>query len=223
MPGGRCRVASSTPRPTSLHSSPTTRLLVVKSHDLGPEVSRQLQRRAVGLCVTIRDPRDAVTSLMLYQRFTFEPALEWVARSARFCAERAGDKQALLLRYETGFTDDPASPKAIAAAMDGGVSDGQLAAVFAQSRRHAVEALIGGLETLPTAQRHAPSGDIFDPQTQWHAHHAGRTGEIGRWRHMLRARQVRAVEAELATFMTQFGYLTPPLFALGGASASIVS
>ncbi len=189
---------------------------VVKSHDLAPEIAADLRRRVVGLCVTIRDPRDAVTSLMLYQRFQFEPALDWVARSARFCAECAGDDAALLLRYESGFTEDPATLDAIADRLAGVLPAAQRARIFEGSRRRAVEAVITGLETLPTAQRHPPSGDIFDPQTQWHAHHAGRTGEIGRWRHMLRARQVRAVEAELSDFMTRFGYLTPPLFALGG-------
>jgi hypothetical protein len=189
---------------------------VVKSHDLDEPVAGELRRRAVGRCVTIRDPRDAVTSLMLYQRFGFEPALEWVVRSARFCAGEA-DGEALLLRYETGFTDDTATLDRIAAAMGGGLAEARRTDIFAASRRGAVEAVIGGLESLPSAQLHPPSGDIFDPETQWHAHHAGRSGEIGRWRRMLRARQIRAVEAELAGFMTRFGYLAPPLFASGGS------
>ena len=174
-----------------------------------------MRRRRRGLCVAIRDPRDAVTSLMLYQRFTFEPALDWVARSARFCGERAGDEGALLLRYESGFTDDAATLDLIAAAMGVGLAAENRARIFAANQRAAVEAAIGALPALPTAVRHAPSGDIYDPQTQWHAHHAGRSGEIGRWRGMLRARQVRAVEAELSEFMQRFGYFTPPLFATG--------
>jgi hypothetical protein len=41
------------------------------------------------------------------------------------------------------------------------------------------------------------SGDRLDPRTHWHTHHAGRSGEIGRWRHMLSAAQAAEVEAAL--------------------------
>ena len=188
---------------------------VVKTHDVDAGVAATLRARVGGLCVTIRDPRDAVTSLMLYQHFGFDLALQWVARSAHFCAARAGDPGALLLRYDDGYPDDPATLDRIAVAMGAGLTQADRGRIFDGSRRTAVEQMIGGLPSLPGAILHPPSGDIHDPQTQWHTHHAGRTGEIGRWRHMLRARQVRTVEAELAEFMTRFGYLTPPLFAAG--------
>ena len=50
----------------------------------------------------------------------------------------------------------------------------------------AIEAFIARLEDLPATLRHV-SGDVFDTVSQWHKHHAGRSGEIGRWRRRLTA------------------------------------
>ena len=57
---------------------------VVKSHDLEPAVAAAMQELATRIVVTIRDPRDAVTSLMLYQRYPFPLGLKTIAASARF-------------------------------------------------------------------------------------------------------------------------------------------
>jgi hypothetical protein len=51
--------------------------------------------------------------------------------------------------------------------------------------------------------------------THWHTHHAGRTGEIGRWRQMLTEEQVLEVERLLGDWMDRFCYsryaARPPL------------
>jgi hypothetical protein len=84
--------------------------------------------------------------------------------------------------------------------------------LFAQHRRQAVENWILSLETLPQSVRDARSGDIVDPETQWHRHHAGRSGEIGRWRRMLKPWQVAAVEREMQEWMAHFCYGPAPMF-----------
>jgi hypothetical protein len=156
--------------------------------------------------VTIRDPRDAVTSLMLYQRFPFQLALEWVARSANFVGELAADARALLLRYESDFTALPGTVDEIASWLGGPLPADERERLFAQHSRAAVESWISSLDALPQSVRDGRSGDIFDPQTQWHRHHAGRTGEVGRWRRMLTPDAVAAVEGELRGWMQRFGY-----------------
>jgi hypothetical protein len=188
---------------------------VVKSHDLAPEVAAALRPLARRIVVTIRDPRDAVTSLMLYQRYPFDLALQTVAASAQFVGDLAQDERSLLLRYESGFIDDPASLDRIAAWLGGTLPAAARERLFAQSRRGAIEGLIGALPTLPRAQRDARSGDIFDPETQWHAHHAGRSGEVGRWRRALLPGQTAAVERDMAAWMARFGYAPAPVFSPG--------
>jgi hypothetical protein len=177
------------------------RVHVVKTHDVALEVVAELSRRAVRLVVTIRDPCDAVTSMMLYQRYPFEMALDWVARSGKFAASLLPDPRALLLRYEAGFTENPATLDTIAQHLRGALPTSVRERLFAEHTRSAVEAVIATL-----GARH--NENAGDPETQWHRHHAGRTGEIGRWRRMLTHAQVAAIEGAMREWMAKFGYPT---------------
>jgi transcriptional regulator with XRE-family HTH domain len=186
---------------------------VVKSHDMAPDIAAALSRLATSIVVTIRDPRDAVTSLMMYQRYPFELALTTIKNSGNFVAGVASDPRALLLRYETGFTDDAATLDRIAEWFGVTLPAADRDRLFAQHRRTAVEGFVATLENLPQAKRDARSGDIFDPESQWHRHHAGRSGEVGRWRRMLMPGQVAAIEREMREWMARFDYQPAPLFA----------
>jgi hypothetical protein len=185
---------------------------VVKSHDMAPEAAAELLRLVGRIVVTIRDPRDAVTSLMMYQRYPFEMALATISKSGHFVAGIAADPRALLLRYESGFIDDVETLDRMAAWFGVTLPPADRDRLFAQHRRAAVEGMIATLETLPQAQRDARSGDIFDPETQWHRHHAGRNGEVGRWRRMLMPGQVAAIEQEMRAWMARFDYQVAPPF-----------
>ncbi|MDE2198036.1 MAG: hypothetical protein KGJ41_03355 [Rhodospirillales bacterium] len=179
---------------------------VVKSHDLPADAAELLARHARCIVVTQRDPRDAVTSLMLYQRFPFNTALQWVGRSARFAAALAERPGTVMLRYEDGFVDDPATIDRLAAAMGGRLPPRLRDELFAQTRRASIERLIAALPGKPDTRRTA-GDDIMDSETQWHGHHAGRSGEIGRWRHMLAPAQLAWVEQELGAWMEVVGYV----------------
>jgi hypothetical protein len=174
---------------------------VVKTHDLPGDVAAELARRVRRVVVTIRDPRDAVTSLMLYQRFGFAPALDWVGRSARFAEAMIADPRSLLLRFEDEYTTAPATLDKIAQWFGGALPVGERDRLFAHHDRAAVEALIATF-----GQGHNDSAG--DAETQWHRHHAGRSGEVGRWRRMLRPEQAAAVENELREWLQRFGYAT---------------
>jgi len=178
---------------------------IVKTHDVDAACALLLSTRADAVWVSVRDPRDCVTSLMLYQRYGFDAALDAVAATARFCARHVSHPAARLFRYEIGFVDDPATLDTIARSFGGTLTEAERARIFTDLSRPAVEALIDQLDSLPTVIRHA-SGDVLDPATQWHRHHAHRTGEIGRWRKMLTARQIAAVEHRLQDWMAAFGY-----------------
>ncbi len=179
---------------------------VVKTHDLPEDAAALLFAAGPRIVATIRDPRDAVASLMTYQHYPFQLALDTIARSARFVTGVAERGEALLLRYESGFPDDPATIDRIAAHLGMRADPAGHARIFADYRRDAVERFIGGLESLPQAHHDARSGDVFDPETQWHKHHAGRTGEVGRWRGTLAFGQPAAVERALADWMERHGY-----------------
>jgi hypothetical protein len=189
----------------------TTVAQVVKSHDLPEDAATLLLAQAPRIVVTIRDPRDAVASLMTYQHYPFPLAMATIERSGRFVTSIADRRpDALLLRYESGFPADPATIPRIAAAIGIAADADTCARIFAAFSRDSVERFITGLATLPQAQHDARSGDVFDPETQWHKHHAGRTGEIGRWRNTLQPLQVASIEHVMADWIKTHGYAAPP-------------
>jgi hypothetical protein len=94
----------------------------------------------------------------------------------------------------------------LAAALGGRLTEAQRADLYEATRREKIEEKISKLAALPNARHNLVTGDVLDPDTQWHRHHAGRSGTIGRWRQMLPAQEAALIERRMASFMRQFGY-----------------
>lgn len=182
-------------------------LNVVKTHDLSPAAAKFMAKRADAILISLRDPRDAVTSMMQHMQLDFALALHRAETSGQFAAGFAGDARADLFIYEAGFTDAAATFDSLAAAFGGTLTPAQRSALFAATRRSKIEEKISRLAELPTAWRNPADGDLLDRDTHWHHHHAGRSGESGRWRRMLPVQEVALIEEKMAGFMRAFGYL----------------
>ena len=180
---------------------PAQRLLLIKSHETDDVSEAQLAAAADFVVVTIRDPLDVTASVMQYQKRDFEGALDLVAQSAEQCARIAGGARALLLRYEAGFVDDPATLDRLAARLGGVLPVAERSRLFAATRRPEIERHIAGMARMPGVLVHRETGDLLDPKTHWHSHHANRTGEVGRWRRILTPAQAEAVQARLRGWM----------------------
>jgi hypothetical protein len=172
---------------------------IVKTHEVDDAATEAtLKARADRIIVTIRDPRDAVASLMQYHGHEFERALAHVNNAFRLCAAMATDKRALVMPYENKFFEAPATILTLAAHCGLALAPGQAERVFNALRREAVEQHISALPTLPGVLIDRNSGDMLDPKTHWHTHHKGRTGQMGRWKGFLSPEQVQAVQTKLA-------------------------
>jgi hypothetical protein len=172
---------------------------IVKSHEITDEGTvLELAGRTEKMFVTMRDPRDAVTSLMLYHSYTFEKALPLIVQAATLCMDFAKDKRALFLHYESGFFDKPETVMRVAGHLGYALTDEQAAEIFNGMNRAAVEKYIAEMPKLSGILQDRVSGDRLDPRTHWHTHHAGRDGEMGRWRHMLADPQADEVVRKLA-------------------------
>jgi len=186
------------------------RTVVVKTH--GAPAYEQLARQATAIIISVRDPRDAIASLLTHNRPPFEVALDVTTAAARMCSRFMADPRAVTLKFENRFFDDPATIGRIAAKLPGMLTEADGARIFAAFRRDAVDAFIADLPTLPSAvtQLDDVTGqmDTYDPLTGWHTHHAGRKGEIGRWRRELTDAQVNAIEQRLGDWMQLSGYET---------------
>ena len=184
------------------------KLVLVKSHETDAPAEAALAQTADQIVVSIRDPLDVVASVMLYQKRDFLPALDLIEKAVRQCARLAADPRALLLRYESGFVDDPTTLDRLATRLGGMLPVAERTKLFAATRRREVERYIAGLRGKPGVLIHKESGDLLDPATHWHTHHANRTGEVGRWKRTLTAAQAAEVNARLGDWMAAFLY--PP-------------
>jgi hypothetical protein len=181
-------------------------LAIVKTHDTAEAAALQLGQQSKVIWLSIRDPRDCVTSLMKYQLYDFDEALDMVAATALFCQRFVGQAQTSLLRYENGFCDDPVTLDRIAGGFGKVLSAEQRGSIHQALRRSSIEHHIRQMDALPTALQLEGPEHIVDTATQWHTHHANRTGEVGRWRHMLTAPQTETVEHRLGDWMVAFDY-----------------
>jgi Sulfotransferase domain len=177
------------------------RLLLVKSHETDLPAEAALTAVAQLVVISIRDPLDVVASMLLYQHREFAKALDLTEKSVLQCARLAGDPRALLLRYEAAFTDDPATLDRLAAKLGGALRPAERSRIFAATRRREVDRYIAGLPGRPGVLIHKESGDMLDPTTHWHTHHANRTGEVGRWRRTLTPPQVAEIRERLGAWM----------------------
>lgn len=195
-------VADEPPEEAAAHT------IVVKTH--ATTAYEELARRATAIIVTIRDPRDAIASLLTHNKPPFDMALNVTEATAGMCGHFMSDPRAVALKFENRFFDDPATVAHIAARFPGALSDTDAARIFAALRRDAVDSFIADLETLPSATTEFDEvtghWDTYDLLTGWHKHHAGRTAEIGRWRRELTSEQVTAIEQRLGGWMKRFGY-----------------
>jgi hypothetical protein len=105
---------------------------------------------------------------------------------------------------ESRFTEDPATIDRIAGSIGRELPRHDRDRIFEESRRENVEKLISNLEQLPGARR--AGEDLFDLDTQWHKLHAGRTGEVGKWRRTLSEGQIARIEARLHDRMANLDY-----------------
>jgi hypothetical protein len=180
------------------------RHVVCKTHGWpGFPLFAQMSRAPV--IVTLRDPRDAVLSMV--QRFG-SPYAQMAHAIAADCQHVAWCAQAghPVLRYEDAFFDQPATVRRLAAHLGLAVGGADPARIFAAYRTEAVRDFADGIAGLPQARR---GGDgaalLFDQVTQVHHKHIG-DARCGKWRDLLPQAAQRELSQFFAPFLERFGY-----------------
>jgi len=149
------------------------------------------------IVITIRDPRDAVTSLIRSKAAGFRLALASVEETFQLCASMAARPNAYVMSYETRFFDDAATIRALARQLGYDVPENVMDGIFEMLTRKEVEKYIATLPRRPRMKMNPETKDFYDPKTHWHTHHAGRTGESGGFQDCLTAAQIKEVEQRL--------------------------
>jgi hypothetical protein len=174
---------------------------LVKSHEISTEARiLDVARRSSKILISVRDPRDAVVSLMQAHGYNFEQALNYVEQSSRLCVEFSQDSRAKLFKYEEGFFEDIDTIRAVARHLGMQLEDDTIQTIYDSLTRNEVEKHISQMPRMAGVLKSAASGDLLEIKTQWHSHHAGRNGAIGKWKRTLTAQQVAGVERRLSLY-----------------------
>jgi hypothetical protein len=176
---------------------------ILKTHCPGHTLKMLCLTEPVFLITTIRDPRDAVVSLISRFKRDFATALEEVAQSANRVMCLHERCKTLTLKYEDGFVGE-AGVNAIATWL--GISP-LAAEVRSITRRLSAGAVASRIDELVargvlTGQNPAIE---WEDETQWHPNHIG-DGRVGKYRDALTERQIDEIAYRTDPFCLTFGY-----------------
>lgn len=156
---------------------------VVKTHEISGEAYGIVSHCATLAIVTTRNPRDAVASFHV-AGLPFDMALSMVHNSAIVSRDVLHSfPRVRHYRYNCRFFQNPHTVKYLAKHLRVDVSPAITKHVFTKFQRSSVESYIASMNV------------DTDVRTHWHKLHAGRSGEIGRWKHELSNQQVAEVDA----------------------------
>lgn len=181
------------------------RILVIKAHEPSKALVYLMRLTRGRMFLSVREPRDAIASLM--QRFghLFEGALRETARQSERIAELACEENTIIYRYEHGFYDRRETIGEIAVALGVRVNSATRERIFHSLTRGAVGKKISELKKKGKFGAR-PNADSFDPATHWHPGHVG-DGRIGKHIAVLSKTQRTEVLAKTLRYRKQFGYL----------------
>jgi hypothetical protein len=178
--------------------------LVVKTHEPSKALLLVAALGRGPVFLTVRDPRDAIASLMLRFGHSFEGALKDVTREAAFAVELARALSMPTFRYEDAFFDKPGTVGKIAALL------GVRLSAAARTRIHRAllrENVARDIDKLKAKGRFGADAhpDNFDPATHWHPGHVG-DGRVGKFKGVLTRPQLARIAAATKDYCRLFGY-----------------
>lgn len=179
-------------------------VLILKGHMLGEQSSEFVRLGIAKLFAPVRDPRDAICSLMNRFDYSFASALRSVAHSAENILTTQINLPHLALRYEDGFMNEVHSVEKICAFLGWGISKQDAHDLLEELRPEKVKSLIKRLEEDRTIARTRPKYSA-DKETSWHPNHVGDM-KIGKYHSQLSSRQLEQANERLRKFIEHFGY-----------------
>jgi hypothetical protein len=182
------------------------RVIAIKAHEPSKGLVYLSRATRGQMFLTLREPRDAIASLM--QRFdhTFESAFGETERQSKRIAELDREEKMTTYRYEDGFFDRFETVGEIADVLGIKVSKAARERIYRSLTRDSVRQTIGKFRKSGKFGK-KPDANSFDQETQWHPGHVG-DGKIGKFAGVLSAAQQKKVLAGTCEYGKRFGYLS---------------
>jgi hypothetical protein len=163
----------------------TGRAHVWKAHNLQHPLLRMIELTETPIVISIRDPRDAVASLV--GRFNANPvdSAQQVMRSiASVFSATAAARRSMVCVYETSFPERVETVQAIADLMRVSLAPAEIIAIQGEFSLAQVKKFTAGLDALPQDRLVRNGDDVMDAETQFHRVHVS-DAAIGKWRGVL--------------------------------------
>ncbi len=180
------------------------RVLVIKAHEPSEGLVYLARMTRGQLFLTLREPRDAIASLMQRFKHKFEGALGETTRQSQRIADLDRDEEMTAYRYEDGFFDRIETIGEIASALGVKVNKAGRERIYRSLTRESVRQTIGKFGKTGKFGK-KPDANSFDLETQWHPGHVG-DGKIGKFSGILTAAQQKKVLAATRAYTKRFGY-----------------
>lgn len=155
--------------------------------------------------VTVRDPRDAIVSLMQRFGFDFEIAFRKVLESLRAIDAMCKGESVVLLRYEDHFTASPATIMRLAEELGVKASTAFCNDLFDSLRPAMVRERIQELRNEGRILEGSDDSERFDPDSHWHLGHVG-DGAINKYMGYLNAAEIRLTDIATRDFCNLYNY-----------------
>ena len=180
------------------------RHVVWKTHRGGDGFDALAALAATRIVLSVRDPRDAVLSMMQRFRLSGPAAVKMLGEDCER-AMRCAAAGCTVLRYEDGFFRGRTTVAILARLIGAEPPQEILDRVFDAYRTERVRAFAAALDRLPPQRRSGGEQLPHDKLTQIHRTHIG-DGAVGKWRHAFDAEGRQALTANFAPFLQMFGY-----------------
>ena len=182
------------------------RRVVWKMHRGEPDFTGFVELAYPAVLLSVRDPRDAVLSLI--ERFKVAPQTALAAIDA--CCSRLlplAERGFPVLRYEDGYFAKPETVAAIAAHLRLPADAAAQGRIFTAYESDAVRAAAASVASLPPERLEGDAAvDLYDSVTQIHRNHIG-DQRVGKWRSRIAAEDQPRLTDHFAPFLRRFGYL----------------
>lgn len=178
--------------------------VVIKTHRPDRAMRMFARATAAPVVLTIRDPRDAIVSMMQRFRTEFSAMRPGIVASAHLVIGLAAQRPTLVLRYEDGFTRSEATLHRIGAFLGLRPDAERIAAIAAALTPEQVAADIAAMSAEGRFGA-TPDPLVADPVTQWHPGHVG-DGRMDKWRAHLAPGDAAALMAEIGPYCRTFRY-----------------
>ena len=180
------------------------RALVWKLHEANDSWLRFLTENKIGLLLSVRDPRDAMLSLM--ERFgeSYDGAFIRVNESLQRVTDGAGFHH-MWLRYEDRFFDQTETVAAIAKHLGVVMPEGEQDRIFYAYQTTAVREFAEQIGRFPSSRFKAVETMRYDEVTQIHQTHIG-DQKIGKWRDRFSMEERHRLTSLFEPFLHSMGY-----------------